>query len=223
VQKNNPTTTISSVNDTAVMAGVQSPQPTSAQNIARTRGEDVALARAVAAGDADQIEYFCTMFANDIARYARRFASRLENEELEDIAQTVLVTGVTNIETYRGDSSLKTWILRIAHHKLVDAVRHLEVQERRETVFTSMPEGWEPEWPEQPEDILIEDEEKRRISGALNQLPERERMILTMRYLHDMDTQQISQVINISHRLTQKLLTQGRKRIRSLLGFAFEA
>lgn len=197
----------------------------SAQDVSeiRTRADDVALAKAVAAGNTRLIESFCTIFANDIARYARRFVSRLEAEELEDITQTVLITAVTNIETYRGDSSLKTWVLRIAHHKLVDAVRHREVQDRRESVFAAMPETWEPEWPEQPEDIVIGDEEKRRVSDALNRLPERERAVLTLRYIQDMDTQEIAQVINLSHRLTQKILTQGRKRIRAFLGMSDES
>ena len=42
--------------------------------------------------------------------------------------------------------------------------------------------------------------------------------MLTLRYLQDMDTQEIAQVIKVSHRLTQKILTQGRKRIRAFLG-----
>ncbi|MCW1969231.1 MAG: sigma-70 family RNA polymerase sigma factor [Anaerolineae bacterium] len=197
----------------------------SAQDVpeTRTRADDVTLAKAVASGNTRLIESFCTIFANDIARYARRFVSRLEAEELEDITQTVLITAVTNIETYRGDSSLKTWVLRIAHHKLVDAVRHREVQDRRESVFAAMPDTWEPEWPEQPEDIVIGDEEKRRVNDALNRLPERERAVLTLRYIQDMDTQEIAQVINLSHRLTQKILTQGRKRIRAFLGMSDES
>lgn len=217
--KNNARTTISPVSDDLNESLI------SAQDVSeiRTRADDVALAKAVAAGNTRLIESFCTIFANDIARYARRFVSRLEAEELEDITQTVLITAVTNIETYRGDSSLKTWVLRIAHHKLVDAVRHREVQDRRESVFAAMPETWEPEWPEQPEDIVIGDEEKRRVSDALNRLPERERAVLTLRYIQDMDTQEIAQVINLSHRLTQKILTQGRKRIRAFLGMSDES
>lgn len=212
--KNDAQTTISTVSD-EINESLTSTHDTPE---VRTRADDVALARAVAAGNTNLIDSFCALYANDIARYARRFVSRLEAEELEDITQTVLITAVTNIETYRGDSSLKTWVLRIAHHKLVDAVRHRKVQDRRESVFTAMPENWEPEWPEQPEDIVIGDEEKRRVSDALNQLPERERVVLTLRYLQDMDTQEIAQVIKVSHRLTQKILTQGRKRIRAFLG-----
>ncbi len=183
----------------------------------RSREDDIALARAVSEGDSEKIEFFCSEFANDIARYARRFSGKLPAEELEDISQIVLTTAVLNIETYRGESSLKTWILRISHYKMIDATRRQDAAPER--AFAEMPEGWEPAWPEQPETIAISNDEKALVNDALAKLPAEERHVVTLRYMDELDTMEISKVINKSHRVTQKLLTQARARLLTLLDF----
>ena len=182
-----------------------------------SRGQDLALIGRVQLGDSEAIEVFCQEFGQAIARYSRRFANSLSPEEIEDIAQVTLIGAIEGLERFQSNSSLKTWVLRIAHHKLVDAVRRGGSRDRRETVFAEMPEAWEPEFPEVPEDLMVTREQQQRVAKALSALPDLERAVITLRYIEDMDTLQISEVIDKSHRSTQKLLTDARAHLRALL------
>jgi RNA polymerase sigma-70 factor (ECF subfamily) len=182
-----------------------------------SRGQDLALIGRVQLGDSEAIEVFCQEFGQAIARYSRRFANSLSPEEIEDIAQVTLIGAIEGLEKFQSNSSLKTWVLRIAHHKLVDAVRRGGSRDRRETVFAEMPEAWEPEFPEVPEDLMVTREQQQRVAKALSALPDLERAVITLRYIEDMDTLQISEVIDKSHRSTQKLLTDARAHLRALL------
>ena len=182
-----------------------------------SRGQDLALIGRVQLGDSEAIEVFCQEFGQAIARYSRRFANTLSPEEIEDIAQVTLIGAIEGLEKFQSNSSLKTWVLRIAHHKLVDAVRRGGSRDRRETVFAEMPEAWEPEFPDVPEDLMVTREQQQRVAAALSALPELERAVITLRYIEDMDTLQISEIINKTHRTTQKLLTDARAHLRALL------
>jgi RNA polymerase sigma-70 factor (ECF subfamily) len=175
------------------------------------------LVRRIQLGDSEAIEVFCHEYGQAIARYSRRFANTLSPEEIEDIAQVTLIGAIEGLDKFQSNSSLKTWVLRIAHHKLVDAVRRDGSRDRRETVFAEMPEAWEPEFPDVPEDLMVTREQQQRVAAALSALPELERAVITLRYIEDMDTLQISEIINKTHRTTQKLLTDARAHLRALL------
>ncbi|HQV26803.1 MAG TPA: sigma-70 family RNA polymerase sigma factor [Thermoflexales bacterium] len=177
----------------------------------------MALIGRIQLGDGEAIEFFCQEFGQAIARYSRRFANTLSLEEIEDIAQVTLIGAIEGIDRFQSNSSLRTWVLRIAHHKLVDAVRRGGSRDRREIVFAEMPEEWEPEFPELPEDLMVTREQQQRVAAALSALPDLERAVITLRYIEDMDTLQISEIINKSHRSTQKLLTDARAHLRLLL------
>jgi RNA polymerase sigma-70 factor (ECF subfamily) len=183
-------------------------------------GQDMALIERMRLGDSQAIETFCQEYGQAIARYSRRFANTLTLEEIEDIAQVTLIGAIEGLKKFKSNSSLKTWVLRIAHHKLVDAVRRGGSRDRHETVFAAMPETWEPEFPELPEDVMVTREQQQRVAAALVALPELERAVITLRYVEDMDTLQISEIINKTHRTTQKLLTDGRAHLRALLSNA---
>ena len=102
-----------------------------------SRAEDLALIGRIQLGDGEAIEFFCQEFGQAIARYSRRFANTLSLEEIEDIAQVTLIGAIEGIDRFQSNSSLKTWVLRIAHHKLVDAVRRGGSRDRREIVFAA--------------------------------------------------------------------------------------
>lgn len=188
-----------------------------ARAVPASRADDAELVRRIQHGDASAIEAFCHTFGQAIARYARRFATSLSAEEIEDITQVALIGAIEGVDRFQSNSSLKTWVLRIAHHKLVDAFRRGSSRDRRETVFTEMPEAWEPEFPEQPDDVVLARDQQRRVQVALQSLPESERAVISLRYIENMNTLQIAAIINKTHRTTQKLLTKARARLRGLL------
>lgn len=59
------------------------------------------------------------------AQHVLGFVMRLlsDRSEAEDVAQDVFVKAYQRLDTFRGDSSFLTWVLRIAYHESVNHLR----------------------------------------------------------------------------------------------------
>jgi RNA polymerase sigma factor (sigma-70 family) len=83
--------------------------------------DDGALTDAVArakAGDAYALEQVVAAIQDDVYRLALRMTAH--PQDAEDASQEILVKVVTRLEGFRGESSLRTWIYRIAVRHVLD-------------------------------------------------------------------------------------------------------
>ncbi|MFC5382676.1 RNA polymerase sigma factor [Aquipuribacter nitratireducens] len=83
--------------------------------------DDLALARAAALGDRDAFEVVVHHHGPAMLRYARRLLR--DPVDAEDAVQEALVAAWRGLERYRGESSLRTWLLGLTSHKAVDLAR----------------------------------------------------------------------------------------------------
>jgi RNA polymerase sigma-70 factor (ECF subfamily) len=96
---------------------------------AAPRSDDLALARAVASGDATSLRSFFDIYAGLLFAF-RRHRMDGTRADVEDAWQETLAAAVRSIGSYRGESSLFTWMCGIARRKAADAARRAA----RETV-----------------------------------------------------------------------------------------
>lgn len=179
--------------------------------------QDLELARRVVAGDADAVNAFCNEYADRVYRYVISMAHELGNQDIEEIVQITMVTAVQKMGGYQGKSGLGTWVFSLARHKLLDLIRRHQARERREITFSQMPEQWDPAHEKQVADEYDDREFKALVQQAVKQLPAHEAEVLTLRYMAGLSTEEIAGIINKSERVTQKILTQARARIRVVL------
>lgn len=67
-------------------------------------------------------------------------------------------------------------------------------------------------------DVIIErDEIKRVIAEAINELPEKEKMVLVLYYYEDLTLREIGQVLNVTESRVSQLHTKANERLRSKL------
>lgn len=82
------------------------------------------LAAAVARakdGDADAVEIVVRALQHDVFRLALRMTAHVE--DAEDVTQEVLIKVITRLESFRGESSIRTWAYRITVRHLLDRKR----------------------------------------------------------------------------------------------------
>jgi len=77
--------------------------------------------QAVARGDELALDELYSHYASAVYNFALRLVN--ERETAEDITQEVFINVWRAAWRYRGESSVKTWLLRTAHHKAVDWLR----------------------------------------------------------------------------------------------------
>src|SRR5512133_2694495 len=86
-------------------------EPTS-NRLAADMGSDVQLALSAAAGNASAFETIVRRNNRLLFRTARGIVP--DDAEAQDIVQETYLRAFTNLQSYRGDSTLGTWLARIA-------------------------------------------------------------------------------------------------------------
>ncbi|MFB0908098.1 MAG: RNA polymerase sigma factor, partial [Spirosomataceae bacterium] len=106
------------------------------------------------------------------------------NEEAEDIAQEVFIEVYRSIDKFREDSSLGTWVYRIATTKSLEAIRKKKAQKR--FAFISSLFGKNDEMIHQPTDfehpgVVAENKElAQNLFVAIGKLPNNQRIAYTL-------------------------------------------
>ena len=77
-------------------------------------------------GDAAALESVVAAVEKDVRRLALRFL--WNPQDAEDAAQEILVRIVTGLEGFRGDSSFRTWVYRVACNALLSAQPQIVLQ-----------------------------------------------------------------------------------------------
>jgi RNA polymerase sigma factor (sigma-70 family) len=83
-----------------------------------------ALAAAVErakAGDVEAVEVIVAALQHDIFRLALRMTAH--HADAEDVTQEVLIKVITRLDSFRGESSIRTWAYRIAVRHILDRKR----------------------------------------------------------------------------------------------------
>ncbi len=125
----------------------------------------------------------------------------------EDAVQETFIKAWRSMDSFRGDSSEKTWLMKIAINTCHDINRSgwLRFMERR---FT-------PE--ELPESVAPCDEGDEKVVAAVMQLPVRLREVILLYYYQGMNTKEVADSLGIRQSSVSGRLKRARERLRNLL------
>jgi len=147
-------------------------------------------------------------------------------QEVDDIAQEVFLKVYTKAGSFKGESSFSTWLYRITVNRCLDKVRN------RKKRIISYETEFNQEEKLKLKDVLVSKEgditEKLRkkelediIQKAMNSLPEKYRIILTLKEIDGLSYKEISQVMKISLAKVKIWLFRARQKLRGKLSFLY--
>lgn len=138
------------------------------------------------------------------------FIARMINgsDEAEDLAADVFVELLEHPERYRFQSSLKTYLFAVAHHRTVDYLR-----KNRRICLTDVPPV--PQQQEGPEATLLAAEHRREVETAWNDLKEEYRMAVFLTAVEGMTYEEAARVMKKSVRQIRDYCRRGRQQLRS--------
>ncbi|MFY4775370.1 sigma-70 family RNA polymerase sigma factor [Metabacillus sp. RGM 3146] len=140
--------------------------------------------------------------------------SYVKNEEAaNDIVQDVFIAVYEEISSFKKQSSIKTWLYRIAINKCKDYLKSAYVKRiflidyciERESKSGAV------------ESSLLESEAAICLREAVYRLPVKYREVLIMFYFQDMKTDEISRILNIPRSTLQSRLSRAKKRLGNML------
>ena len=147
--------------------------------------------------------------------------------EAEEVAQEVFIAAFRFMESFRGEGSLRTWLLRIASNMYKNKIRY-NVRRRRawETGFDDLierpshrPIGQRPDGPEQ---IAQRNELEVALGKAIEALPEEFREVLVLRDIELHSYADIQIMTDLPQGTIKSRLHRARSHLAKLLGDQLE-
>ena len=145
-----------------------------------------------------------------------RFALRAtrDRELARDLAQEALLAAVAEGGSFAGRSSLRTWVIGILSHKVVDHFRRAATRTTDsgdEAALLRTPS------PEDVERVVAARQELQAVDRALQTLPDLERLALLMVDVEEVDRENCCRVLGVTATHLRVLLHRGRNRLRQKL------
>ncbi len=170
------------------------------------------------AGDRKALEGIVQAIQDDIYGLAIRML--WHPQDAEDASQEILVKVITHLGTFRGESSFRTWVCRIATNHLLN-VRKSRV-ERAELTFSAFAEDLQEGLADPPaggpDQRLLEEEVKIGCTQAMLLCLDRDhRMAYILGEVFGVNSDEGAELMNVDPPAFRKRLSRARERIREFM------
>jgi RNA polymerase sigma-70 factor (ECF subfamily) len=199
--------------------------------------DDHLLVERLRAGDEEAFMDLVVNWSPSMLRVARMYVP--SQAVAEDVVQETWLGVLNGIDRFEGRSSLRTWVFSI----LVNRARTRGERERRTVPFAALAreEGengfaavdadrfvgsgngigsWASppvRWWEEPERALDSNEAVARIQEEIGKLPEMQRLVITMRDVDGLSSDEVRSALEISETNQRVLLHRARAKVRAAL------
>jgi RNA polymerase sigma-70 factor (ECF subfamily) len=192
-------------------------------------GDDDGILARLRAGDEAAFETLVAQHDAALHRVARTFVPTAALAD--DVVQETWLAVIRGLDRFEGRSSLRTWIFTI----LANRARTRAVREARNLPFSAIGEQdsptvdpaafgrdgmWRSAPPRldcDPETNLLTGELRSHILGAVDELPDHMRAVITLRDIVGMSPQEVSDILEISDGNQRVILHRARAKLRTAL------
>lgn len=194
---------------------------------------DGVLVAALRAGDEGMFARLLDAWSSSMLRLARSYVST--HATAEEVVQDTWLAVFKGLHRFEGRSAFRTWVYRI----LVSTAKKRGVRERRSVPWSSVaadagptvdpslfrgpddpyPGGWR-EFPAawgSPEEIALGREIHTLLAGILDELPARQRAVLSLRDVSGHTAQEVCDLLDITPANQRVLLHRARAAVRERL------
>lgn len=132
----------------------------------------------------------------------------------EDVVQETIIKVWKNIDDFRGDSSIKTWLVRIARNTAIDTLRR---QREQTTHQGTIPETVDESADGDTERVVHGRVAMSGLAAALADLDELSRTIVVLRELNSMSYTEIAEALEIPEPTVKTRLMRARRSLQQSL------
>ena len=176
-----------------------------AELVRRARGRDEGAVRAI-------------MQSNNRRLYRLARGILRDDSEAEDVVQETYVRAFTHLDSFRGDSSLATWLARIAMNEALGRLR----RQRPGVEWTSLPPGaleaqiiqFPLSATSDPEKAMAQREIQHVVEHAIDDLPEAFRIVFMTRVVEGMNIQETAEILGLKPETVKTRLHRARSMLR---------
>jgi RNA polymerase sigma-70 factor (ECF subfamily) len=140
-------------------------------------------------------------------------------EEAEDVTQEVFIKVFQTLKSYdAAQGSFSTWLNRVARNHLVDHYRRTRKDRVTSSLEEALPTAEEKPSPHMEPASRVESRERREaLQLALDKLSPDLREAVILRDLHDLDYEEIAQVLRVPQGTVKSRINRGRLELGRVL------
>lgn len=148
-----------------------------------------------------------------VARLAHRLLGWRDRDAVEDVVQEVFLIAWRRMKSFRGDSSLGTWLIGIT-------INQCRAQRRRSLLRLKwLREAFATGNSSQPiaDGPAAGEETSQQVRDAVARLPPRDREVIVLFYLEALSVAQIAQLLGVKNNAIEVRLHRARTRLKTQL------
>lgn len=176
-----------------------------------------------AGGDFAAFQELVSRFQQRVFRVALRIVG--QRQDAEDVTQQTFLSLIEHIDSFRGESSVATWILRIATNhalKLLRKRRGLPTVSLNgptdDDSYSSLPHpDFIARWSATPETLVQQAEVREQIESALNSLDDKYRVVFVLRDIEGLSVRETAEALDLTEGTVKVRLLRARLMLRERL------
>ncbi len=138
-------------------------------------------------------------FRKIVERYQKRLywhirRMLLDHDDTDDVLQNCFIKAWKGLDNFKEDSQLYTWLYRIATNETLSFIRQQKAD--RYVRFGDVEQSIESKL--EDDNYFNGDAIQKKLQVAIAQLPEKQRLVFTMKYFEDMKYEDMSAVLETS-------------------------
>ena len=194
------------------------------------REQDSALLQGLRGGREDAYEDLIQRFEQPIFNIVSRLVD--DPSDAADVVQEVFLKVFRNVGSFRGDSSMKTWIYRIAVNEARNQrrwfSRHrrqevtLDPEEQNDGSYQKSYQNWLPDPGRSPFEVTLDHETQLLIEEALAGVNPKFRAALVLREVEGLSYEEIADILEISLGTVKSRILRGREALKKYLAGRLE-
>jgi RNA polymerase sigma-70 factor (ECF subfamily) len=172
--------------------------------VTRARARDEAAIRAI-------------LQANNRRLYRIARGILRNDAEAEDVVQETYVRALTHLDSFRGESSLSTWLSRIAMNEAMGRLRGQQSMLQGGSRLRDRPEADIIPFPaasSDPEKSMAQRQIQEVVEHAIDELPEPFRLVFITRVMEEMTIEETAELLSIKPETVKTRLHRARAMLR---------
>ena len=166
------------------------------------------------AGNEDAIEMLVREYEAGVFRLALSILG--DPAEANEVMQETFLSALRALPTYQEKKTFKSWLYTIAVNHSRSHLRKRKVIERLRSTLTAIFRV-DIEKQDSPEEAVIQNEKEASVWRSLNRLDDRHRIVVILRYFHELSVGEISEILSIPEGTIHSRLHTARATLRDNL------
>jgi RNA polymerase sigma-70 factor, ECF subfamily len=171
---------------------------------------DRQLLRQVASGDESAFDELYVLYGAVVYNFLLRLVN--EAPVAEELLQEVFLAAWQGADRFRAEARVKTWLLRIAHHKAMSWLRrHHPVSPLDDAVEMAADE-------DHIDERLVRAWQADRVRAALSELSPKHRAVIELAFVHDLSYSEIAVIVSCPVGTVKSRMSYALRHLTAVLG-----